>query len=115
MVTSATSLTGNGLRDWLIQRVSALVIGAYSVFILFYIGLHPHLDYSTWQQLFSHLSIRIFTLVTLFCVLVHTWIGMWTVFTDYIKPSCLRITLICLLILVLFGYLFCGIEIIWGL
>ena len=114
MVTSATSLTSSGLRDWLVQRVSAVIIGLYVLCILGYLLAHPHIDFHCWKRLFAHLSMRIFTLLTLFSILVHTWIGMWTVFTDYIRLSALRLILTTLLILLLFGYLFWGFEIVFS-
>lgn len=30
MVANVTSLTGNGLKDWLVQRVTAVYFAAYS-------------------------------------------------------------------------------------
>lgn len=115
MVSSVTALTRSGLRDWLVQRVTALVVGLYSIFILTYLLLHPQLEYAGWQQLFSHPIIKIGTLLTLLCIVAHAWIGMWTVFTDYIKPRSLRLIVICLMALLLLGYLVWGIQIIWGL
>lgn len=38
MVNNVTSLTGNGLKDWLIQRVTAVYFAAYLIFIWIYIG-----------------------------------------------------------------------------
>lgn len=34
MVTNVTSLTGNGLKDWLIQRVTAVYFAVYTIFII---------------------------------------------------------------------------------
>ena len=64
-LTNVTSLTGNGLRDWLVQRITSLILTAYSLFLLGYIMLHAGLDYTTWQGLFNHMAMRIFTVLTL--------------------------------------------------
>ena len=36
MVTNVTSLTGNGLKDWLIQRVTAVYFAIYVLYLLAY-------------------------------------------------------------------------------
>ncbi len=114
MVKSATSYTGNGLRDWLIQRVSAVILGAYSIFLLLYIVSHPGLDYATWQSLFAALPMKIATLLMLFAVFAHAWIGVWTVLTDYVKPVHVRITLEMLVIVSLAAYLIWGVIVVWS-
>jgi succinate dehydrogenase / fumarate reductase membrane anchor subunit len=113
MIQSATSLTSSGLRDWLVQRVSAVILAAYFIFLLAYFILHPHLQYAGWQQLFACNLMRIFTLLALLSLVGHSWIGIWTVITDYIKCAWARLLLEVILILALLGYLFWGIEILW--
>lgn len=108
-------MVGDGLRDWVIQRISALVLGSYFVFILFYLFMHPAMSYQSWQTLFSHTWMRVFSLMTLLSLLLHAWIGVWTIFTDYIKPQCVRLTLQVIIILSLVYFFFWGIEILWGL
>ena len=44
MVTSVTSLGRNGLYDWLIQRVSAVIIGVYMIGMLGYLITAGDLD-----------------------------------------------------------------------
>ena len=115
MVTSVTALCRSGLRDWLVQRITAIVIALYFLFILSYFVCHRSLDYVAWHQLFSCQMVKVSTFLALLSILAHTWIGMWTVFTDYIKPRDWRLIIICLMALLLLGYLGLGIEIIWGL
>lgn len=105
----------NGLQDWIIQRISAVVIGAYTIFLLFFLFMHPHLKYDVWQSLFNHAWVRIFSLIALLSVMLHAWIGVWTIFTDYIKVKWLRLSLQVIVILALWFYFFWGVEILWGL
>jgi succinate dehydrogenase / fumarate reductase membrane anchor subunit len=93
-----------GFYDWIAQRVSALMIGAYAIFMLAFIVCHQPMQFSTWHGLFAHLSMKIATFLVLIAVLWHAWIGLWTVFTDYIKCGFLRLFLEILLILVLLTY-----------
>ena len=114
MVTSVTNFGRNGLSDWLIQRVSAVVMLIYTVFLVVYLLNHPHLDYATWQGLFAHPLMKIATLIVLLLLLAHMWIGLWIVFTDYIKCPCGRLFLQTVVILLILGYLLWGILMIWG-
>lgn len=52
MVNNVTSLTGNGLKDWLVQRVTAVYFAAYSFFIIGFLLLHPELGFAQWHALF---------------------------------------------------------------
>jgi len=54
-VTSIASFGRNGLYDWVIQRISALVIAAYFVFLVYFIASNPDLTYEQWRGLFSFL------------------------------------------------------------
>lgn len=113
MMQSATSLTSSGLRDWMVQRVTAVVLGLYFIFLIGYFACHPHLAYSDWQALFANPLMRIFTFLALLSVVGHAWVGMWTVFTDYIHNTAVSIIVQALMILALLSYLAWGVAILW--
>jgi succinate dehydrogenase / fumarate reductase, membrane anchor subunit len=114
MVVKVTSLTGNGLKDWVIQRVSSLVVATYTIFMLSYLILHPQLDYLTWRELFTPLWMKLFSLLTLIAVLLHTYIGLWTVSTDYLRPLWIRFSVQMLIRLTIFILLIWGIQVLWS-
>lgn len=113
--TTDMSLTGNGLRDWLVQRFSSLIIAVYFLVLLGFFILHPQLDYATFQHFFSTAWMQIFTLITLLSIFLHAWVGIWTVITDYINPVAIRLIIQALVILTLLIYFFWGVEILWKL
>lgn len=115
MVKSVLSLASTGLRDWLIQRVSAVIIGLYSIYLLGFLLLHPHLQYGDWQALFQQWWFRMFTLLSVGSVVGHAWIGMWTVATDYLHPVSVRLVFEVAVILALLVYFAWAVEIVWGL
>lgn len=115
MVGSVTSLTRSGLRDWLIQRITAVILAIYAIFLMGYLVCHSPLSYEVWHGLFTCEAMRVFTFLALLSVVYHTWVGIWTVLTDYIKCPCLRLTLQVLVVLALIGYLVWGVDIVWGL
>lgn len=103
-----------GYRDWLVQRATAVIIGIYAVFIITYLLMNQPLYFAQWQTLFNHTWMKLATFVVLAAILWHAWIGLWTVFTDYVKCSCMRIVLeviVCVLLVAYFGWM---IEILWG-
>ena len=114
MVRNITSLSYNGVRDWLIQRVSAIVLAIYSLFLIFYILLHPHMNYATWHNLFDNLPMQVLTIIVFLNLVLHAWVGVWTVTTDYLKNTCVRVTVQVLVILALITYFVWAIMILWG-
>ena len=121
-VKSATGLTGSGTRDWIVQRISAVVLALYSVVMLGFFLTHGHVTYVEWVAFMMSLPMRLFSLVTIIALAGHAWVGMWTVFTDYItsaklgsSAAGLRLVLQAAMIIAIFVYLFWGIMIFWGI
>jgi len=114
MVTNVTSLTGNGLKDWLIQRVSAIYLAVYAVFLFGFILLHPHMSFETWAALFHCTVVQIASLLALFFILLHAWVGLWTVTTDYLSCTVLRLCVQVTVLAWLLGQFVWGVMILWG-
>ncbi|MDF1684694.1 MAG: succinate dehydrogenase, hydrophobic membrane anchor protein [Legionellaceae bacterium] len=114
MVSSVTSLTGNGLKDWLIQRGTAIYLAMYTaVFFVVWCTSSPW-TYETWTVLFQTPWFQLTTALALFTLLFHAWIGLWTVTTDYIKSTGLRLAVQGAVMFVLLGQLIAGFMMIWG-
>ena len=114
MVTNVTSLTGNGLRDWLIQRVTAVVLGLYFVFLLGFFLTHPQFGYHEWKTLHQNMVFRIVNVIVIIALVKHAWIGLWTVTTDYIKCSMIRVSVQMLILFSLLGMWVWFLMILWG-
>ncbi|WP_110947224.1 succinate dehydrogenase, hydrophobic membrane anchor protein [Pseudomonas bohemica] len=122
MVTSVTNLSRSGLYDWMAQRVSAVVLAAYFIFLIGYLIAHPGIDYATWHALFSHNGMRIFSLLALVALAAHAWVGMWTIATDYLTPmgfgkSALAVRFLFQAVcgIAMFAYFVWGVQILWGI
>ncbi|WP_169392803.1 MULTISPECIES: succinate dehydrogenase, hydrophobic membrane anchor protein [Psychrobacter] len=120
-VKSATGLTGSGSRDWVVQRISAVVLAVYSVVLLGFFLTHSNVDFVQWSAFMTSLPMKLFSLVAIIALAGHAWVGMWTVFTDYItlnqvgsKAAGIRLVLQSLMIIAILVYLFWGIMIFWG-
>jgi succinate dehydrogenase / fumarate reductase membrane anchor subunit len=115
MVEIATSLGRSGLQDWLIQRITAVILAAYIIFLVGYFFYYPEIHFEQWQILFKSIWMRYATFIALLSLVAHAWIGVWTIITDYIKPVFLRLITQVIIFLALFFYLVWGLEILWGL
>ena len=121
MVTQVTSFSKNGVSDWYIQRMSSVVIGAYTVVLLGYVLVADDVTYASWSSLFSQTWMQVATLLTILATCGHAWIGMWTIGTDYLQSRTmgplgdkLRAVYQTVCILALLAYALWGIKILWG-
>ncbi|WP_034943561.1 succinate dehydrogenase membrane anchor subunit [Erwinia oleae] len=114
MVSNASSLGRNGVHDWLLLRAAAIIIALYVIYILGFFVVSDTLTFETWHAFFASTTTKVFTLLTLFSILVHGWIGMWQVQTDYIKSLALRLTLQLVVIVALLVYAIYGTVVVWG-
>ena len=108
-------VSSNGVSDWLVQRCTAVIIAQYTLFVLLYVWFVPGLDFSGWSGLFHAVPMRVATLITVLAVLAHAWIGLWTVGTDYIKSSLVRLVYQTLILVMLAALLFWAVQIVWRL
>ncbi|MGE8499613.1 MAG: succinate dehydrogenase, hydrophobic membrane anchor protein [Pseudomonas sp.] len=122
MVTNVTNFSRSGLYDWMAQRVSAVVLAAYVLFLLGYVMLHPGMAYADWHGLFSNTAMRIFSLLALVALGVHAWVGMWTISTDYLTPMALgkwatavRFLFQAVCGIAMFAFFVWGVQILWGI
>lgn len=115
MVNRVVTGAHYGLRDWLIQRITAVLMALYSMALVAYLLLWPELNYDTWTAFFSSQPIRTFTFLFLLSVLYHAWIGMRDVVMDYVGPASVRLILHTLVILTSLLYVIWSVQILWGM
>jgi len=99
------SRLAHGLRDWLLQRVSAAFLGCYLVYLMVHFSLQPVQDYEQWHAWISQPLIAIASAGSILAVLVHGWVGMRDVVFDYVHTVSLRLIVLTLIGLLLGG---CG-------
>ena len=104
-----------GLRDWLAQRVTAVVMALFTLFVVVRLLQQPWVDYDVWTGLFSNNVMRSFSLLFLLSLFYHAWIGVRDIVMDYVKPSGVRLLIHVLVILALVMYVIWSVQILWGL
>ncbi|WP_331828241.1 succinate dehydrogenase, hydrophobic membrane anchor protein [Candidatus Blochmannia sp. SNP] len=114
MVPIKSALKCHGVYEWLLVRVSAILILLYIMYISTFIIFTNTLSYDEWYDFFSKKITKIFSIIALISALSHTWIGIHHVLEDYIKLIILRRISIWITNSVLFIYLLFGIIIIWS-
>ena len=114
MVSNVYALGRNGVHDWLLLRASAIILTLYILYILGFVVLAQELTFDVWHGFFSSSITKVFTLLALLSILIHAWIGMWQVLTDYVKPVAVRLVLQLAIVVTLVVYLLYGTIVVWG-
>ncbi|HEX2197120.1 MAG TPA: succinate dehydrogenase, hydrophobic membrane anchor protein [Burkholderiales bacterium] len=102
-----------GLRPWLAQRITALVMALLTAAALLLIASRSPFTHESWSALFDRGWMRIGTLLFVVSLAWHAWVGARDILMDYIKPDGLRLALQVATLLLLAGYLGWAVEILW--
>jgi succinate dehydrogenase / fumarate reductase membrane anchor subunit len=94
-----------GLRVWLLQRVSAIYLGLFLTYVLARFFLNPRPDYVAWRTWFAHPLFVICSAGFVIALLLHAWVGLRDVVLDYVRHLGARMVLLTLIIFLLTG---CG-------
>jgi len=83
----------SGLGEWIIQRLTAVYLLVFIIIALVRFSIWPVSSYTDWELLSSNLFYQITTLLFVFSLLAHAWVGLRSVFLDYIKSWRVRFLL----------------------
>jgi succinate dehydrogenase / fumarate reductase membrane anchor subunit len=115
MVNRAVIGAHYGLRDWLAQRLTAIVMALYTVLFISVLIAAPKLDYAAWRGLFAPQWMKFATLLFLLSLYLHAWIGVRNIFMDYVKNGGLRLALYAVVIAALVVYAGWSVQILWSI
>ena len=121
-----------GMRDWLAQRITAVVMGVFTIVLLVQYLLPAYArdvagervkdasgklvalaGYEKWAGIFAPQWMKLLTFVVIVSLAYHAWVGMRDVWMDYVKPFALRLTLQMLTIVWLVACLGWAIQVLW--
>ena len=80
-----------GLRDWLSQRITAVVMALFTLALLLQFIFGGPVGYDSWAGIFSRQWMKVLTFVVILSLAWHAWVGMRDVWMDYLKPVGLRL------------------------
>ena len=101
-----------GLRDWLVQRITAVIMALYTL-IMLAVLFNKSFNYDSWKALFAQGWMRVATLLFAASLAWHAWVGMRDILMDYVKPTGWRLGLEVLVIAVLVIYGGWAAQILW--
>ena len=104
-----------GLRDWLSQRFTALIMVIFTIAVLAQLLFGGPLDYYKWSTIFSRQWMKVLTFVTIVSLLWHVWVGMRDIWMDYVQPVGVRLSLQVLTIAWLVGCAGWAVQVLWRL
>jgi succinate dehydrogenase / fumarate reductase membrane anchor subunit len=79
-----------GLIAWLIQRVSSLYLAGFALYVLWRVAVAPIRDYAAWKAWTAGGGVRLAVALFWLALLAHAWIGVRSIWMDYMKPPALR-------------------------
>ena len=103
-----------GMRDWLAQRVTAIVMVIFTVILLVSFLTGQNFTYERWAGLFARQWFKLFTMVTFFGLFYHVWVGIRDIWMDYVKPVGIRLTLQIATVLWLLACAAWTVQILWS-
>jgi len=123
-----------GMRDWLAQRITAAVMGLFTIVLLIAYLLPAYAKnangerfkdaagnaialtgYDKWAGIFAPQWMKLLTFVVILSLAYHAWVGMRDVWMDYVKPFGARLTMQVLTLVWLVGCLGWSVQVLWRL
>jgi succinate dehydrogenase / fumarate reductase, membrane anchor subunit len=104
-----------GMRLWLSQRLSAVVMAVYIVLLIAILAALQPNHHAAWRAVFAPIWMRLATLLFFISLFMHAWLGVSDVFKDYIFNKSLRAKLQLLVDVLLLVYLVWVSIILWNI
>ncbi len=104
-----------GMRLWLTQRLTALIMAGYIVLIVLLLLIQQPTGYTEWSAFVSPWWLRLATMLVFICLAMHAWLGIRDVMRDYVKNIMLRGCLQLLMEILLAIYLVWLAVILWNI
>jgi succinate dehydrogenase / fumarate reductase, membrane anchor subunit len=104
-----------GMRDWLSQRITAVLMALFTIVLLVQLLFGGPLGYERWAGIFAAQWMKVLTFVVFISIGWHAWVGMRDIWMDYVKPVALRLTLQVATIVWLVGCMGWAVQVLWRL
>jgi succinate dehydrogenase / fumarate reductase membrane anchor subunit len=105
-----------GLRDWLAQRVTAVLMALFTLLVLAQVIFSKGpIGYDKWAGIFSAQWMKVITFTVIVALLYHAWVGVRDIWMDYVKPVSVRLSLQVFSIVWLVGCAGWAIQVLWRL
>jgi succinate dehydrogenase / fumarate reductase membrane anchor subunit len=86
-----------GLRAWLVQRISAVYMLLFIMYLLSHFIVDPPRSHLAWRGWILSPSVSVVSFVFFAALLAHAWVGLRDVIMDYIDGVAARMFVLALL------------------
>jgi succinate dehydrogenase / fumarate reductase, membrane anchor subunit len=107
--------SGYGMRDWLMQRITAVVMVVFFLIVLISALISPDSGFKWWSGLMAYPVMQVLAMVTFIALAWHAWVGMRDIWMDYVKHAGLRLTLHIVTIAWVLACLLYAMRVLWRL
>ncbi|MCL5968187.1 MAG: succinate dehydrogenase, hydrophobic membrane anchor protein [Betaproteobacteria bacterium] len=105
-----------GLRDWLMQRVTAALMALFTLLLLAQVLLvSGPIGYEVWAGIFAQTWMKLLTYALIVALIWHAWVGVRDIWMDYVKPAGLRLALHVFTLVWLVGCAGWAFQVLWRL
>jgi len=101
-----------GLKAWLWQRISAVYLALFFVYLLVQFYLYPFTEYSAWHEWIARPLVGTAFAGFILALLVHLWVGLRDIVLDYIHPLGLRLAVMITIAFILIGSGFWSMQVL---
>ena len=104
-----------GLRDWLSQRVTAVLMALFTLVLVVQVLMPGPMGYDKWAGIFAAQWMKVLTFVVFVSLAWHAWVGMRDIWMDYVKPVGTRLALHVATLVWLVGCTGWAVQVLWRL
>lgn len=104
-----------GLKDWIAQRATAVIMAVYTLILLAALLIVGPGSFEAWHGLFANGFMKFMTFLFFMSLFYHAWIGVRDILMDYIWFTGPRLALMVVVLAVLVGYAGWAAQILWRL
>jgi succinate dehydrogenase / fumarate reductase, membrane anchor subunit len=104
-----------GMRDWLSQRVTAVLMALFTLVLLAQTLFGGPLGYDRWAAIFSSQWMKVLSFVVFIALGWHAWVGVRDILMDYVKPVAVRLVLQVATMVWLVGCMGWAVQVLWRL
>ena len=103
-----------GLRAWLVQRVTALYLGLFVIYLAFHFAVDSPTSFEDWVGWMRQPGVSVSWALFFGALLLHAWVGIRDVTLDYVHNTPLRLAVLVLIALLLAAQGFWALHVLFG-
>ena len=109
-----------GMKDFLVQRITAIILAVYTLVLAVGILFMPAFTYENWKGVFTFTLFmlpvgQILATLAFIALVWHAWIGVRDIWMDYVRPVGIRLFLQVMTVLWLVASIVYFAQILWRL